>query len=67
MYVRCCLVEIARKSVTESANVGRRLSGVGWSTILWRCQGGRISNYCSWLIPARQRRLDVHNLLQYMC
>ena len=29
MYVRCCLVEIARKSVTETANVGRKLSGVG--------------------------------------
>ena len=29
MYVRCCLVEIARKSVTDTANVGRKFSGVG--------------------------------------
>ena len=29
MYVHCCLVEIARKSVTETANLGRKLSGVG--------------------------------------
>ena len=29
MYVRCCLVEIARKSATETANLGRKLSGVG--------------------------------------
>ena len=27
MRVRCCLVEIARKSVTETANVGKKLSG----------------------------------------
>ena len=29
MYVRCCLVEIVRKIVTEIANVGRKFSGVG--------------------------------------
>ena len=29
MYGRCCLVEVARKSVPETANVGRKLSGVG--------------------------------------
>ena len=29
MYARCCLVEIARKGVTETANVGRKFSGVG--------------------------------------
>ena len=29
MYGRCCLVEIARKSVPETANVGRKFSGVG--------------------------------------
>ena len=29
MYVLCCLVELARKGVTETANVGRKLSGVG--------------------------------------
>ena len=26
MYVRCCLVEFARKSVTETANVRRKVS-----------------------------------------
>ena len=29
MYFRCCLVEIVRKGVTETANVGRKFSGVG--------------------------------------
>ena len=29
MYVHCCLLEIARKSVTETANVGRKFSGDG--------------------------------------
>ena len=60
------LVEIARKSVTETADVGRNVSC--WPTILWRCEGGRISNdYSSWAIRARQWRLHVHNLLHYMC
>ena len=29
MYFSCCLVEIVRKGVTETANVGRKFSGVG--------------------------------------
>ena len=29
MYVRCSLVEIARKRVPETANVGSTFSGVG--------------------------------------
>ena len=29
MYMHCCLVEIARKSLTETANMRRKLSGVG--------------------------------------
>ena len=29
MYVRCRLAEIARKGVMETANVGRKFSGVG--------------------------------------
>ena len=29
MYVRCCLVEIARKRVTETASVERKFSGAG--------------------------------------
>ena len=29
MYVRCYLVEIKKKSVTEAANVGRKFPGVG--------------------------------------
>ena len=28
IYVCCCLFEIARKMVTETANVGRKVSGV---------------------------------------
>ena len=60
MYVRCCLVEIARKSVTETANLGRKLSGV----VLLFCGVAKVfatANYCSWLIPARQWRLDGNN------
>ena len=53
MYVRCCLVEIARKGVTETANV-RKNYQVLTNTVLWRCEGVLISNDCSWLIPARQ-------------
>ena len=63
MYVRCCLVEIARKSVTETANVGRTEGRRCWPIVLCRCGGGRISSDCSWLITARQCRLYVHNLL----
>ena len=29
MYMPCCLVEMARKGITETANVGRKFSGVG--------------------------------------
>ena len=36
-----------------------------WPTVLWSCEDGRISNGYSWLIPARQWRLDVHNLFIY--
>ena len=56
MYDRCCLVEIARKGVTETANV-RKNSQVLNNTVLWRCEGVLISNDRSWLIPARQWRL----------
>ena len=28
MHIRCCLVDIARKSLTETANVERKFSGV---------------------------------------
>ncbi len=66
MYVRCCLVEIVRKSVTETANVGRKSSGAGL-LFCGAARDDRISNDYSWLIPARQWRLDVHNLLHYMC
>ena len=61
MYVRCCLVEIARKGVTETANLmWEGNSQVLTYTVLWRCEGGRISNDCSWLIPVRQWRSDVN-------
>ena len=38
MYVHCCLVEIARKSVTDTANMRRTLSGVG----LLFCGGAKV-------------------------
>ena len=40
MYVHCCLVEIARKSVTDTANIRRTLSGVG----LLFCGGAKVSS-----------------------
>ena len=51
MYVRCCLVKIARKDVTETANVGRKLSDVGLhcSVALRRC------HHQQWLFMADSR------------
>ena len=42
MYVHCCLDEIARKSVTETADVGRKLSGVGVGLLF--CGGANVSS-----------------------
>ena len=66
MYVRCCLVEISTKKCIGKCKCGKEIIRC-WPTVLWRCEGGRISTVCSRLIPARQWRLGVHNLVQYVC
>ena len=70
MYVRCCLVEIAEKKCNGNCKCGKEILRC-WSTARSRCDDGRISNDCSWLIPAHEWRLDdlcVHNnLLHYAC
>ena len=54
MDVRCRLVEIARKSVTETANMGKKLSGIG---LLFRVAAKVAASAMlvhGWLIPAHQ-------------
>ena len=56
------MMGIASKSATETANLMWEGNyQVLTYTVLWRCEGGRTSNDCSWLIPARQWRLDINN------
>ena len=70
MYVRCRLVEIARKSVTETAKCGKEIIRC-WPTVLIRIVAGKVAASAmivhGWLMPAYQLRLDVNNLLHYMC
>ena len=58
MYVRYCLVVKWREKCIGNCNCGKE--GLRcWPTVRWPCEGGRISNDCSWLIPARQWGLEV--------
>ena len=68
MCVRCRLFEIARKSVTETAKCWKEIIRC-WPTV--RIVAAKVAAsatiFHGWLIPAHQWRLDVNNLLHYMC